>query len=126
MSNCFTDCLYQSMQPPAVYEESCCSKSLSTFITFSFKNFSRAGGNVELAIKKKCGFIWPPPPQGFLSLNPRMPLRWISEIALLVRWAVCLSLHKTHSLTSCGFKMGLVSGQKFLPCLSEGFGGPWL
>lgn len=33
-----------------MYEQFCCSKSLSTFITFSFKNFSHAGGNVELAI----------------------------------------------------------------------------
>lgn len=47
MSNYFTDCLYQFMQQPAGYEKFCCSKFLSTFITFSFKNFSHVGGNAE-------------------------------------------------------------------------------
>lgn len=37
---------------------------------------------------------------------------WISEIAILLRWSVCLSLHKIHSLNLCCFRIRLISGKK--------------
>lgn len=113
MSNYFTDCLYQFTQPPAVYEKFCCSRSLSTFIISSFKHFSHVDGNVALAITVVlfgpllCSATWVSN-QGCLYV-------WISETALLFHWPVYLSLHKTHSLTFCGFQIGLVLGQKLLP-----------
>lgn len=42
---------------------------------------------------------------------------WISEIAILFHWSVCLSLHKIHSLNLSCFRIRLIFDKKIAPLL---------